>query len=141
MPRRKSKRRKSKRRKSKRRKSKRKKVSWAGWAKLEPSTHQRTVMLRNCGRKCFLGPNKSFPVCTKNTCKVNKKGLKSAYIRARQWGKSPSSYRGKTRPTMDQRVYKRVALKASEMLKRKKSRSLARRARGRSPKSRRKSKF
>ena len=105
------------RHKSKRRKSKRKKVSWAGWAKLEPSTHQRTVMLRNCGRKCFLGPNKSFPVCTKNTCKVNKKGLKSASIRARQWGKSPSSYRGKTRPTMNRRVYKRVARKASKMLK------------------------
>ena len=78
---------KSKRRKSKRRKSKRKKVSWAGWAKLEPSTYQRTVMLRNCGRKCFLGPKKSFPICAKNTCKVNRRGLKSASIRAKQWVK------------------------------------------------------
>lgn len=58
-----------------------------GWKKLNPSTHQRTVMLKRCGRKCFLGPRKSYPICTKNTCKINKKGVYSAYIRSRQFHK------------------------------------------------------
>lgn len=56
-----------------------------GWKKQQPSSHQRTVMLKNCGRKCFLAPNKKFPICTKNTCKINNKGIYSAYIRARQY--------------------------------------------------------
>lgn len=55
------------------------------WSKQQPSTHQRTLMMKKCGKKCFLGPNKSFPICSKNTCKVNKKGVLAAYIRARQW--------------------------------------------------------
>lgn len=49
----------------------RKAVPWAGWFKQKPSTHQRTVMLRKCGHKCFLGPKKSFPVCAKNTWNNN----------------------------------------------------------------------
>ena len=43
------------------------------------------MMLKRCGKKCFLGPNKSFPICKKNTCKISKKGLQSAYNRARQY--------------------------------------------------------
>jgi hypothetical protein len=42
-------------------------------------------MLKRCGRKCFLGPGKTFPICKKNTCKVSSKGLHAAYIRAREW--------------------------------------------------------
>ena len=94
----------------------RKAVPWAGWGRQKPSTHQRTVMLRKCGRKCFLGPRKSFPVCTKNTCRINRKGLWAAYIRARQWGKKQSSYRGATRPTHRRSVYTKVARKAKRML-------------------------
>jgi hypothetical protein len=56
-----------------------------GWKIQKPGYHQRTIMLKKCGRKCFLGPNKSFPICTKNTCKVNKKGVYAAYIRAKQY--------------------------------------------------------
>lgn len=55
-----------------------------GWKRQQPGYHQRTVMLKKCGRKCFLGPGKSYPICTKNTCKVNSKGVYSAYIRSRQ---------------------------------------------------------
>ena len=51
----------------------------------QPKTHQRTIMMKKCGKKCFLGPNKSFPICTKNTCKINKKGIYAAYIRAREY--------------------------------------------------------
>ena len=56
-----------------------------GWNKQKPGYHQRTVMLKRCGRKCFLGPGKSYPICTKNTCKINSKGVYSAYIRASQY--------------------------------------------------------
>jgi hypothetical protein len=56
-----------------------------GWKKQKPGYHQKTVMLKRCGRKCFLGPGKSYPICTKNTCKVNPKGVYSAFIRSRQF--------------------------------------------------------
>jgi hypothetical protein len=92
-------------------------VPWAGWGKIAPQGHARTVMLRNCGKKCFLGPRKSFPVCAKGTCKINDKGLYAAYVRARQWGKAPRKYKGKSRPRHEQKVYGRVARKAKRMLK------------------------
>jgi hypothetical protein len=56
-----------------------------GWKKQKPGFHQRTVMLKKCGKKCFLGPDKSYPICTKNTCTVNSKGVYSAYIRSKQF--------------------------------------------------------
>ena len=56
-----------------------------GWKTEKPGFHQKTIMLKRCGRKCFLGPGKSFPICKKNTCKVSKKGVYSAYIRSRQY--------------------------------------------------------
>jgi hypothetical protein len=65
----------------------RKSVPWKGWKKQAPSTHQRTVMMNKCGRKCFLGPNKSYPICVKNTCKISKKGIYAAYVRSRQYHK------------------------------------------------------
>ena len=74
-------------------------------------------MLRDCGRKCFLGPDKSFPICARGTCKVNDKGLYAAYVRAREWGKKRSSYKGKARPRHARRVYTNVANKAKRMLK------------------------
>jgi hypothetical protein len=58
---------------------------WRGWKLEKPGYHQKTVMLQKCGKKCFLGPNKSFPICTKNTCKINKKGVLAAYVRAREY--------------------------------------------------------
>ena len=101
-----------------RRRGGRKAVPWAGWGKIAPQGHARTVMLRNCGRKCFLGPKKSFPVCAKGTCRVNKKGLYAAYVRARQWGKPRHTYRGKARPRHRRKTYQRVARRARRMLKR-----------------------
>jgi hypothetical protein len=56
-----------------------------GWAKQQPGTHERTLIIKRCGQKCFLGPNKSFPICTRGTCKINRKGVYAAYIRARQY--------------------------------------------------------
>ena len=63
----------------------RKNVPWRGWKSQKPGFHQKTVMLKRCGKKCFLGPKKSFPICTKNTCKINRKGVYAAYVRARQY--------------------------------------------------------
>lgn len=60
-------------------------VATRGWKKEAPNTHQRTVMLKRCGKKCFLGPDKKFPICKKNTCKISSKGVYAAYIRARQY--------------------------------------------------------
>jgi len=56
-----------------------------GWSKQQPETHERTLMLKRCGQRCFLGPNKSFPICTRKTCKINRKGVYAAYVRAREW--------------------------------------------------------
>jgi hypothetical protein len=77
-----------------------------GWSKQQPGYHQRTVMIKKCGKKCFLGPNKTFPICTKNTCKVNKKGVYAALIRAKEW----TTIRGT-------RKFKNIASKAKQILK------------------------
>lgn len=95
----------------------RRNVPWSGWSKIAPKGHARSVMLRKCGKKCFLGPRKSFPICAKGTCKVNKKGLYAAYVRAKQWGNKKSSYKGRARPTMERSVYTRVAREARRLLR------------------------
>jgi hypothetical protein len=66
-----------------------------GWKKEKPGYKQRTKMLAKCGKKCFLGPNKSFPICKKNTCKISKKGVHSAYIRAQQYHRKNISQKAK----------------------------------------------
>lgn len=63
----------------------RKNVPWRGWKKEKPGYHQKTVMLKRCGKKCFLGTKKSFPICKKNTCIVSRKGVYAAYVRAQQY--------------------------------------------------------
>jgi hypothetical protein len=74
-----------------------------GWKNQKPSYRQRSVMLKKCGKKCFLGTKKSFPICKKNTCKVSVKGVYSAYIRARQYSSK-------------ERKYRTVSKKANQML-------------------------
>jgi hypothetical protein len=78
---------------SKTRKNRGRGVATRGWKKQQPGTHQRTVMLQKCGKKCFLGPNKSFPICKKNTCKVSSQGVYAAYIRAREYSSKGKKYR------------------------------------------------
>ena len=76
------------------------------WNKQQPGYHDRTVMLKRCGKKCFLGPNKTFPICSRNTCKINKKGVYAAYIRAKEY----ITLRGKQK-------YRRISAKARKWLK------------------------
>ncbi len=76
------------------RKNKSKSVT-RGWKKQKPNYHQRTLMLNRCGKKCFLGPKKSYPICKKNTCTISSKGLYSAYIRAMEYHKKNISQKAK----------------------------------------------
>ena len=78
-------------------------VPWKGWKNKAPNHSQRVKMCKKCGKKCFLGKNLSFPICNKNTCKINKKGVYSAYIRAREYSSKNKSY-------------KRIASRAKNML-------------------------
>jgi hypothetical protein len=83
-----------------------------GWSKEKPGYHQRTIMMQKCGKKCFLGPKKSFPICTKNTCKINIKGIHAAYVRAREYETITGT---KCRGRCSQK-YKEIAKKAYKML-------------------------
>jgi hypothetical protein len=88
-------------------------TKWAGWKRVKPSTRERTIMKKKCGKKCFLGPNKSFPICNKGTCKVNKKGIWSAYIRAREWG----SKKMRASKKHSKSFYNKIARKSRKLLK------------------------
>ncbi len=97
--------------------SRRKKPWWAGWKAKSPNKTQRRKMKKRCGKKCFLGPNYSFPICAKGTCRKNKRGIMSAYIRAKQWGKPRAFYRNYWgKPRMKRKVYTRVSKKARKLL-------------------------
>jgi hypothetical protein len=74
------------------RKNRRRGAATRGWKSEKPGFHQRNIMMQRCGKKCFLGPNKSFPICKKNTCKVSSKGVYAAYIRSRQFRSRGSKY-------------------------------------------------
>ena len=91
--------------------NKTKKLSSKGWAKKSPKRGmERNKMMRKCGKKCFLGSKKSFPIFSKNTFKVNPKGVYAAYVRAKQWENQPSVSKKHI-------MYKRVAKKSKKMLK------------------------
>lgn len=85
---------------------KHKRKSLRGWTKVQPNTHERTLMLKRCGKKCFLGTKKTFPICARHTCKRNKKGIHAAYVRAREWQR--------IRPNSTK--YRRIANKAKRLL-------------------------
>jgi hypothetical protein len=87
-------------------------TKWAGWKRVKPSTRERTIMKKNCGKKCFLGPKKSFPICNKGTCKINKKGVWAAYIRAREWGSK--KMRGSKKHSKS--FYNKIARKSRKLL-------------------------
>ncbi len=84
-----------------------------GWSTQQPGARERTIMKHTCGKKCFLGPNKSFPICTKNTCKINRKGVYAAYIRAREHNTISNKNKNKNKKT---RKYSRIASKARHLL-------------------------
>jgi len=84
------------------------------WTKHNPSTHQRTLMLQKCGKKCFLGSKKSFPICNKGTCTIRPGGVQAAYIRAREMTRRA---REGTIKKHSASYYYNVAKKAKKMLR------------------------
>ena len=100
----------------------RKSVPGKGWGKLAPHGAQRTRMYKKCGKKCFLGTktrgdkqHPDFPICAKGTCKINKKGLWAAYIRATQCGNKRRTYKT-SKPSFKKSYYTRISRKAKRML-------------------------
>jgi len=63
------------------------------WSRVAPKTvKERSALAAKCGRRCFLGPGKTFPVCARlgagsssGDCKVDRRGVVAAYSRAREW--------------------------------------------------------
>jgi hypothetical protein len=93
-----------------------KNVPWRGWKDVKPTYHGRTVMEEKCGKKCFLGPYKSFPICDMNTCKVDKKGVWSAYIRAKEWATRSKTLKKKHASYHVRHPYSKIARTAKRML-------------------------
>lgn len=91
-------------------KTTKKQRTWNRWSKCNPTTHERTLMLKHCGKKCFLGSKKSFPICNKGTCKRNRLGVLAAYVRAKEYA---SIRKAKTQ----KRYYNKIANRANKMLK------------------------
>jgi len=68
-----------------------------GWSRIAPrSVGERSAVLSKCGRRCFLGPGKTFPICARlgsgsgsgsgsGACKIDRRGVAAAYSRAREW--------------------------------------------------------
>lgn len=85
------------------------------WRKNQPTAHQRTLQMKRCGKKCFLGSKKSFPICSVGTCKPSKGGLIAAYVRAREMTRRA---RDSTIKKHRASYYYSVAKKAKTFLKR-----------------------
>jgi hypothetical protein len=97
--------------------TRRKPTPWTGWQ--APGVHERTVMLKDCGRKCFLGKKKSFPICSTGTCKINKKGVWAAYLRAKEYA-SPKMQKFMRKTRRTKRIknnYKAIVRKTRQKLK------------------------
>lgn len=87
----------------------RKKIPWKGWKRIAPSRKQRTKMATKCGKKCFLGNvrEKKYPICKKNTCNINIKGLWAAYIRSTQMSNKPHK---------NTNTHRKISIKAKRLI-------------------------
>lgn len=97
------------------------------WSRVAPrSVGERSAVLSKCGRKCFLGPGKTFPICARlgsgsgsgsGSCKIDRRGVAAAYSRAREW--AAITARKKKRTASGARAYRRytaVARRARSIL-------------------------
>ena len=94
------------------------------WSRVAPrSVGERSAVLSKCGRRCFLGPGKTFPICTRlgsgsgsSACKIDRRGVAAAYSRAREWAAITAR---KKRTASGARAYRRytaVARRARAIL-------------------------
>jgi hypothetical protein len=101
------------------------------WSASAPKTvGDRAAVLKKCGRKCFLGPGKSFPICARlggaggasgaGTCKIDRHGVQAAYSRAREWASITARKKGSSSAAAHKhRKYTAIAKRAKTLLKRK----------------------
>jgi hypothetical protein len=98
------------------------------WSASAPkSVGDRAAVLKKCGRKCFLGPGKSFPICARlggaagsaGTCKIDRHGVQAAYSRAREWASITARKKGSSKAAARQhRKYTAIAKRAKSLLSR-----------------------
>ena len=96
------------------------------WSRDAPKTvGERSAVLSKCGSRCFLGPSKTFPVCARlgsgagsgsGTCKVDRRGVLAAYIRAREWASITARKKANAR---SHRKYTAIARRAKSILSKK----------------------
>ena len=98
------------------------------WSASAPkSVGDRAAVLKKCGRRCFLGPGKSFPICARlggaagaGTCKIDRHGVQAAYSRAREWASiTARKKRTSVKAARAHRKYTAIAKRAKTLLKRK----------------------
>lgn len=108
------------------------------WSRDAPKTvGERSAVLSKCGRRCFLGPGKTFPICARlgsagsgagagagaragagagsGTCKIDRRGVAAAYSRAREWAAITARKKG-TGAVRAHRRYTAVARRAKAIL-------------------------
>ncbi len=96
-------------------------MSSRGWSRVAPKTvGERSALLSKCGRRCFLGSRKTFPICPRlgsgsgsRDCKVDRRGVAAAYSRAREWASITAR---KKKRTSAHRKYTAVARRARAIL-------------------------
>ena len=99
-------------------------MSSRDWSRVAPKTvSERSALLSKCGRRCFLGPGKTFPICARSgsghggACKIDRRGVVAAYSRARQWAAiTARKKRSSTKAASAHRRYTAVARRARVIL-------------------------
>lgn len=96
------------------------------WSRDAPkSIGDRSAVLSKCGRRCFLGPGKTFPICARlgsgagsgsGTCKVDRRGVAAAYSRAREWAAITARKKRTASGARAHRRYTAVARRAKAIL-------------------------
>ena len=96
------------------------------WSASSPkSVGDRSTVLKKCGRRCFLGPGKSFPICARlgsagsaGTCKIDRHGVQAAYSRAREWASITARKKRTSANAREHRKYTAIANRAKSLLSR-----------------------
>jgi hypothetical protein len=104
-------------------------VKYRKWSHVAPKRiGERSALLAKCGRRCFLGPAKSFPICARlvsgsgssarsTACKIDRRGVQAAYIRAREWASITARKKGSSaKAARSHRRYTAIARKARKIL-------------------------
>jgi hypothetical protein len=66
--------------------TKQKAVGSRGWSSAKPGRRERHSLKKKCGDECFLDPvREKYPICPKNKCEIDCRGLLAAKVRASEW--------------------------------------------------------